>query len=68
MADSNQNGNQQQNTPDNQNQNSAGAGGSTASGAPEFDYEKLAALISGKQTVTEDTVLKSYFRECLLRR
>jgi len=63
MADSNQNGNQQQNTPDNQNQNSAGAGGSTASGAPEFDYEKLAALISGKQTVTEDTVLKSYFRQ-----
>lgn len=30
---------------------------------PQFDYEKLANLISGKQTVTEDTVLKNYFRQ-----
>lgn len=28
-----------------------------------FDYEKLANLIAGKQTVTEDTVLKSYFKQ-----
>ncbi len=28
-----------------------------------FDYEKLAGLIAGKQTVTEDTVLKSYFKQ-----
>lgn len=30
---------------------------------PEFDYDKLANLIAGKQTVTEDTVLKSYFKQ-----
>lgn len=28
-----------------------------------FDYDKLASLITGKQSVTEDTVLKSYFKE-----
>lgn len=31
--------------------------------APEIDYEKIASLISGKQTVTEETVLRSYFKE-----
>lgn len=31
--------------------------------APTFDYDKLANLINGKQSVTEDTVLKSYFKE-----
>ena len=31
--------------------------------APTFDYDKLASLITGKQSVTEDTVLKSYFKE-----
>lgn len=30
---------------------------------PSFDYDKLAGLIAGKQTVTEDTVLKSYFKQ-----
>lgn len=30
---------------------------------PAFDYEKLASLVAGKQTVTEDTVLKSYFKQ-----
>ena len=30
---------------------------------PAFDYDKLATLITGKQSVTEDTVLKSYFKE-----
>lgn len=30
---------------------------------PAFDYDKLANLITGKQTVTEDTVLKSYFKQ-----
>lgn len=30
---------------------------------PSFDYDKLASLINGKQSVTEDTVLKSYFKE-----
>lgn len=30
---------------------------------PAFDYDKLASLITGKQTVAEDTVLKSYFKQ-----
>ncbi len=30
---------------------------------PQFDYEKLASLIAGKTSVTEDTVLKSYFKQ-----
>ena len=28
-----------------------------------FDYEKLASIINGKQTVAEDTVLKNYFKQ-----
>lgn len=30
---------------------------------PYFDYEKLAGIISGKQNVAEQTVLKNYFKE-----
>ena len=30
---------------------------------PTFDYEKLANLINGKQSVTEETILKSYFKQ-----
>lgn len=30
---------------------------------PQFDYQKLADLINGKQSVTEDTVLKNYFKQ-----
>ena len=30
---------------------------------PQFDYDKLASIIEGKQTATEDTVLKGYFKE-----
>ncbi len=30
---------------------------------PAFDYDNLASLITGKQSVAEDTVLKSYFKE-----
>lgn len=29
----------------------------------EFDYEKLASIVNGKQSVTEDTVLKNYFKQ-----
>lgn len=44
--------------------NPAGAGQGSASGAaPAFDYDKLASIISGKQTVTEDTILKNYFKQ-----
>ena len=31
--------------------------------APQFDYDKLASLIAGKQTVTEESVLKGYFKQ-----
>lgn len=31
--------------------------------APAFDYDKLANIINGKQSVAEDTVLKSYFKQ-----
>lgn len=47
---------------------SQGGSGSQGSGAGggagiQFDYEKLAGLIAGKTSVTEDTVLKSYFKQ-----
>lgn len=40
--------------------------GATAAGgqqSPAFDYEKLASLVAGKQTVTEESVLKGYFKQ-----
>lgn len=30
---------------------------------PAFDYDKLADIIAGKQSVTEDTILKNYFKQ-----
>ena len=30
---------------------------------PTFDYDKLASIISGKQSVAEDSVLKNYFKQ-----
>ena len=43
----------------------AGDGGTPPAGsqAPQFDYDKLASLIAGKQTVTEESVLKGYFKQ-----
>lgn len=35
----------------------------SANQQPEFDYEKLASIISGKQTVAEEQVLKGYFKQ-----
>lgn len=47
--------------------NQPGASGTGVSGTGstgvQFDYEKLAGLIAGKTSVTEDTVLKSYFKQ-----
>ncbi len=37
--------------------------GTSSQGAPSFDYDKLASIISGKQDVAEKTVLKNYFKE-----
>ena len=54
---------------------SGDGGGAGASGAddgtppagaqqtPQFDYDKLASLIAGKQTVTEESILKGYFKQ-----
>lgn len=41
---------------------SGGADGQQ-SGQQQFDYEKIASLIAGKQSVAEDTVLKNYFKQ-----
>ena len=40
-------------------------GGTPPAGSqtPQFDYDKLANLIAGKQTVTEESVLKGYFKQ-----
>lgn len=42
-----------------------GTEGQPGAGAtsPSFDYNKLAEIIEGKQSVTEDTILKSYFKQ-----
>ncbi len=45
-----------------------GAGGTPqndppANNEPTFDYEKLANMIAGKQTATEDHVLRGYFKQ-----
>lgn len=48
--------------PNNQNNNPP-SGNEPSSNAPTIDYDKLASIISGKQSATEDTVLKSYFRQ-----
>ena len=45
--------------------NTFNTGNATTTGATgqAFDYDKLASIIEGKQKVTEDTVLKGYFKE-----
>lgn len=51
----------QQQTPNDQQQTGQQEPGKQT--PPTFDYEKLASLVAGKQTVTEDTVLKNYFKQ-----
>lgn len=48
----------QQNNQQNNEQNRQGGNQTT----PEFDYNKLAEIINGKQSVAEETVLKNYFK------
>ena len=45
--------------------NAEAGGGAPPTGTqtPQFDYEKLASLIAGKQSVTEESVLKGYFKQ-----
>lgn len=52
----NNNQNQQNNQQNQQNQQ----GGNQTT--PEFDYDKLAGIISGKQRADEETILKNYFK------
>jgi|GEM_PF-99829 len=40
-----------------------GTGGTEGATVPEFDYEKLASIIAGKSSVTEEKVLKGYFEK-----
>lgn len=50
--------------PGSESQQTPGGGEQVPGGAaPTFDYEKLASIIQGKQTVAEDTVLKNYFKQ-----
>lgn len=40
-----------------------GGEGTQPTAVPQFDYDKLASLIAGKQSVTEESVLRGYFRQ-----
>lgn len=45
-------------------QNNNQQGSQVSSNTPQaFDYEKLASIITGKQTATEDSVLRGYFKQ-----
>lgn len=44
-------------------QSSADSGQKGQQSGQMFDYERLAGIISGKQNVTEQTILKNYFKE-----
>ncbi|MSS64594.1 hypothetical protein [Velocimicrobium porci] len=46
-----------------QNQAQQQQGTNQSTQTPSFDYEKLASIVAGKQNVTEDTVLKGYFKQ-----
>ena len=54
---------QQQNTQVNANQNNQNQGANASNVPQAFDYEKLASIINGKQTATEDSVLRGYFKQ-----
>ncbi len=49
--------------PNTQTQEPGAQQNTSNSQTPAFDYEKLASIITGKQSATEETVLKSYFKE-----
>ena len=56
----NNNQNQQNNQQNQQNNEQNRQGGNQTT--PEFDYDKLAGIISGKQRADEETILKNYFK------
>ena len=57
----------QQTTPEGQQSQTAQQTGTqqsnTQQAGPAFDYDKLASIIAGKQSVAEDTTLKGYFKQ-----
>ena len=62
MGENNQQNSNQQ--PDNQpNSQAQQPGAQPTAQQPAFDYEKLAGIIAGKQTVAEEQVLKGYFKQ-----
>ncbi|WP_296117622.1 hypothetical protein [uncultured Eubacterium sp.] len=70
MADNNNQNAQQQNpaganTGDNNQNTQQNQNGQQANNVqpPEIDYEKLSSLVAGKQSATEDSVLKGYFKQ-----
>ena len=70
MADNNNQNAQQQNpaganTGDNNQNTQQNQNGQQANNLqpPEIDYEKLSSLVAGKQSATEDSVLKGYFKQ-----
>lgn len=66
-AENNQTANQQNNAGTQTNQNTQQGTQTTQAGQPEtvptIDYERLASIVQGKQSVAEDTVLKNYFKQ-----
>ncbi|MGC6176995.1 hypothetical protein [Lacrimispora sp. 38-1] len=46
-----------------QTQQTGAAQQTTQTAAPAIDYDKIAQLVAGKQTATEDSVLKGYFKQ-----
>lgn len=63
--DENQQTQQQTNTQTQQVQQTAGqqVQQNTQQATPRIDYDKIAQLVQGKQAVTEDSVLKGYFKQ-----
>lgn len=57
----------QQTTPEGQQSQTAQQTGTqqsnTQQAGPAFDYDKLASIIAGKQSVAEDTTLKGFFKQ-----
>jgi len=46
-----------------QTQQTSTAQQTTQTAAPTIDYDKIAQMVAGKQTATEDSVLKGYFKQ-----
>lgn len=43
--------------------NNTGAAGGAGNGGANIDYDRLAQIIAGKQTATEDSVIRGYLKQ-----